>query len=137
MLPEAALIVALLIVFMADLVCPRVPCERAKTLSILTILLLVGTLAADFFAEPVTAFGGMYVTSNAVNLMKIILTAGTIIVVIMAHPWIEHNDTNRRIGEFYELILSTLLGMYMMMSSGHFLMFFLGLEMASVPLACL
>ena len=137
MLPEAALIVALLIVFMADLVCPRVPCERAKTLSILTILLLVGTLAADFFAEPVTAFGGMYVTSNAVNLMKIILTAGTIIVVIMAHPWIEYNDTNRRVGEFYELILSTLLGMYMMMSSGHFLMFFLGLEMASVPLACL
>jgi NADH-quinone oxidoreductase subunit N len=35
------------------------------------------------------------------------------------------------------LILSTLLGMYMMMSSGSFLMFFLGLEMASVPLACM
>ena len=28
------------------------------------------------------------------------------------------------------LILSTLLGMYMMMSSGSFLMFFIGLEMA-------
>jgi len=35
------------------------------------------------------------------------------------------------------LVLSTLLGMYMMMCSGHFLMFFLGLEMASVPMACL
>ena len=35
------------------------------------------------------------------------------------------------------LILSTLLGMYVMMSSGHFLLFFLGLEMASVPMACL
>ncbi len=37
----------------------------------------------------------------------------------------------------YLLILSTLLGMYVMMSSGHFLLFFLGLEMASVPMACL
>ena len=40
-------------------------------------------------------------------------------------------------GEFYVLVISTLLGMYMMMSAGHFLMFFLGLEMASVPMACL
>ena len=37
----------------------------------------------------------------------------------------------------YLLILSTLLGMYVMMSSGNFLLFFLGLEMASVPMACL
>ena len=35
------------------------------------------------------------------------------------------------------LIISTLLGMYIMMSSGNFLLFFLGLETASVPLACL
>jgi NADH-quinone oxidoreductase subunit N len=35
------------------------------------------------------------------------------------------------------LILSTLLGMFVMMSSGNFLLFFLGLEMASVPLACM
>ena len=35
------------------------------------------------------------------------------------------------------LILSTLLGMFVMMSSGNFLLSFLGLEMASVPLACM
>jgi NADH-quinone oxidoreductase subunit N len=40
-------------------------------------------------------------------------------------------------GEFYMLTASTLLGMYMMMSAGDFLMFFLGLEMASVPMACM
>ena len=46
--------------------------------------------------------------------------------------------TRQRIaGEFYMLILSTLLGMFVMMSSGNFLLFFLGLEMASVPLACM
>ena len=47
-------------------------------------------------------------------------------------------ETRQRVaGEFYMLILSTLLGMFMMMSSGNFLLFFLGLEMASVPLACM
>ena len=35
------------------------------------------------------------------------------------------------------MVLSTLLGMFIMTSSGNFLMFFLGLEMASVPMACL
>ena len=55
----------------------------------------------------------------------------------MAQSWIEREDVLRKEGEFYELIISTLLGMYMMISSGHFLMFFLGLEMASVPMACL
>lgn len=52
-------------------------------------------------------------------------------------PWLQRADVSNKEGEFYELIISTLLGMYMMMSSGHFLMFFLGLEMASVPMACL
>ena len=40
-------------------------------------------------------------------------------------------------GEFYLLMLSTLLGMFIMVSSGSFLLFFLGLETASVPMACL
>jgi NADH-quinone oxidoreductase subunit N len=85
--------------------------------------------------EPATAFGGIYVTSEMVNVMKIILTMGTLIVVIMSKTWL---DTNKKLsGEFFMLVLSTLLGMYMMMSSGSFLMFFLGLEMASVPLACM
>ena len=67
--------------------------------------------------------------------MKAILTFGTLVVVIMAQKWVE--SQKRLAGEFYMLIVSTLLGMFMMMSSGSFLLFFLGLEMASVPLACM
>ena len=77
----------------------------------------------------------MYVATQAVNVMKMILTFGTFIVVMMADSWVA---TRQRIaGEFYMLILSTLLGMFVMMSSGNFLLFFLGLEMASVPMACM
>ena len=85
--------------------------------------------------DTITAFGGMYVATQAVNVMKMILTFGTFIVVMMADSWVA---TRQRIaGEFYMLILSTLLGMFVMMSSGNFLLFFLGLEMASVPMACM
>ena len=102
----------------------------------LTSFMLMSTISSCLIHnEPTTAFGGIYVTSAAINVMKAILAFGTLIVVIMSNSWAA---TRQRIaGEFYMLILSTLLGMFMMMSSGSFLLFFLGLEMASVPLACM
>lgn len=64
--------------------------------------------------------------------MKAILSFGALIVLIQSKTWAIKSGKE---GEFYMLIVSTLIGMYVMMSAGHFLMFFLGLEMASVPLA--
>ncbi len=85
----------------------------------------------------IQAFGGMYTTTPIVNVMKTILAMGTLIVLIQARAWLKRKDTCFKEGEFYMLIISTLLGMNMMMSAGHFLLFFLGLEMASIPMACL
>ena len=134
MIPEAFLVLALIVVFFGDF-CLNKSEKKNGFLSKLTCVLLLGQISACLFAESESAFGGLYVTSHAVNVMKTILTFGTFIVVIMAQPWLE---TQKRIaGEFYMLILSTLLGMFVMMSSGNFLLFFLGLEMASVPLACM
>ena len=143
MLPEAALVTALIIVFAFDFAMTKsgeLRGEKANVaLSRLTWFMLMSVGLAIFSAmrqeETITAFGGMYVATQAVNVMKLILTFGTFIVVIMADSWVE---TRQRVaGEFYMLILSTLLGMFVMMSSGNFLLFFLGLEMASVPLACM
>ena len=143
MLPEAALVTALIIVFAFDFVMTKsgeLRGETSKTtLGRLTMFMLMSVGLAIFSAmrqeETITAFGGLYVATQAVNVMKMVLTFGTLIVVIMADSWVE---TRQRVaGEFYMLILSTLLGMFVMMSSGNFLLFFLGLEMASVPLACM
>jgi NADH-quinone oxidoreductase subunit N len=144
MIPEATLVLALIIVFCADFALHRRE-RRTFTLGVLTGALLLCQLVPCFVASPTEAFGGLYVTTPIVNVMKVILTAGTFIVVVMSQAWISAPDTaeagqsapSRYSGEYYMLLLSTLLGMYMMLSSGSFLMFFLGLEMASVPLACL
>ena len=135
MVPEFALVVSLLIVFCVDFSCSRCGSDRTKMMNILASLLLVGTAVVSATSEPTSAFGGIYVTSQAINVMKAILAFGSLIVVVMANPWVEKNW--KHAGEFYMLIISTLLGMFVMMSSGSFLMFFLGLEMASVPLACM
>lgn len=136
MLPEATLMAILVIVFIADFALHGND-KKHTVLYGLTGLLMLAQIAPCALAEPTSAFGGLYVTGNAVNVMKLILTAGTLIVLIMAQPWLNRDDVKNKAGEFYMLVISTLLGMYMMMSSGHFLMFFLGLEMASVPMACL
>ena len=135
MIPEATLVAVLLIVFFADLFSSK-DSER-RWLNPLACALLALQIVPCVLAEPASAFAGMYVATAAANVMKVILTAGTLIVLIMSRSWLNDSRAARNEGEFYALICSTLLGMYMMMSSGHFLLFFLGLEMASVPMACL
>jgi NADH-quinone oxidoreductase subunit N len=136
MVPEAMLMAILVIAFIADFASSK-NAER-KWFNPLMCILLVAQLGVSFLQDSsVTAFGGMYHTTPAVNVMKTILAAGTLIVVIQAKQWLSRPDTSFKEGEFYMLVISTLLGMNMMMSAGHFLMFFLALEMASVPMACL
>ena len=141
MFPECALVIALILVFALDFAMTKNGEFRGEKRNValgrLTMFMLmsVGFAISLHLQDTVTAFGGLYVATQAVNVMKMVLTFGTLIVVIMADSWVE---TRQRVaGEFYMLILSTLLGMFVMMSSGNFLMFFLGLEMASVPLACM
>ncbi len=136
MVPEAWLTVILLIVFCADFALSKSE-SKHRVLSCLTGVLLLAQLVPCALAAPAEAFGGLYVAGAAVQAMKLILTGGALIVLIMAQPWLERPEVQRWEGEFYMLLISTLLGMYVMMSSGHFLLFFLGLEMASVPMACM
>ena len=134
LIPEAFLALSLILVFIGDF-CLMKSERKNSVLSKLTAALLIVVGLVTSTAAPASAFGGIYVSTQAVNVMKVILTFGSLVVVIMAQAWVENHL--KHAGEFYMLLLSTLLGMFMMMSSGSFLMFFLGLEMASVPLACM
>ena len=137
MIPEFYLVCILLVVFFMDFFFSRKSGRDHEVFGGVVIgLMLVLPFRIAFLSEPSEAFGGMYVASQAANVMKVILSIGTVIVLIMAEPWLKNEANNHR-GEFYLLMLSTLLGMFIMVSSGSFLLFFLGLETASVPMACL
>ena len=92
-----------------------------------------------FFLKPVgeaSAFGGMFVTSDLTVLMKNILNIATLVVFLQAHLWLNKEARIRR-SEFFTITLVTLLGMYLMISARNFMMLYIGMETASLPLACL
>lgn len=101
------------------------------------ILFGIHTLFNLFPATAAEAFGGMYQCSPIGSVVKTILNIGTLIVFLQAHTWLKSESVIIRRGEFYMITLSTLLGMYFMISAGNFLLFFIGLETASIPMATL
>ena len=134
---EIALIAAIVIAFLYDLVAGK---GARKYFNPLMCILMAGCIAAclvSFPRESGDVFGGMFTYVPVHSIVKSILAIGTLIVFLQADTWLRRDDTEFKRGEFYVLTLSTLLGMYFMVSAGHFLMFFIGMELASVPMACL
>ncbi|MBQ6063259.1 MAG: NADH-quinone oxidoreductase subunit N, partial [Prevotella sp.] len=121
MIPEATLVAILIILFIADFALSKSE-KRHSILRTMTLVLVGLQMIPCITTGASTAFAGMYFTTPAVGAMKVILTGGTLVVLLMAQPWLQQHEVSRRYeGEFYMLVVSTLLGMYMMMSSGHFL----------------
>ena len=138
---ELSLVVVLLLLFLADLFMSPDAHKKDGNPRLNTmlpvVLLTIHTLITIIPGPAADAFGGMYHNAPIQSIVKSILSIGTLIVFLMAHEWLKRPDTVIKQGEFYMLTLSTLLGMYFMISAGHFLMFFIGLETASIPMAAL
>ena len=139
---ELSLLAVILILFIADLfMCPDKKSGKGVYNTCLPVVLLTVHTALNLLpccsAVSCEAFGGMYLYTPMMTIMKSVLNVGTLIVCLMAHKWLSREENLVKQGEFYMLVLFTLLGMYFMISSGHFLMFFIGLELASVPMTAL
>jgi len=101
------------------------------------VLLTAHTIINCVPRDPFIIAGGMFHYVPVQTYVKSILNIGTLIVLLQAHKFLNEDANRIKRGEFYFLTLSTLLGMYFMISSGNFLMFFIGLETASIPMATL
>ena len=138
---ELSLIAVLLLLFLADLfMSPDAHKNggKARLNTMLPVILMAIHTAINLIpGTAADASGGMYHYVPMHTVVKSILNVGTLIVFLMAHEWMKREDTSFKQGEFYVLTLSTLFGMYLMISAGHFLMFFIGLETASIPMAAL
>ncbi|MDY5353621.1 MAG: NADH-quinone oxidoreductase subunit N [Bacteroides pyogenes] len=138
---ELSLIVVLLVLLLADLFMSPDAHKQTGTPVLNTVLpvtlMTLHTLITLIPGQTADAFGGMYHYVPMHTIVKSVLNIGTLIVFLMAHEWMKREDTAFKQGEFYVLTVSTLFGMYLMISAGHFLMFFIGLETASIPMAAL
>lgn len=90
MIPEAALIAALVLVFITDFVFAKKNSRISGIVSGVLMLAVCFVCVAYLTFAPAEQelFGGMYVTTKAVTVMKVILSAGTFIVLLQSRLWL-------------------------------------------------
>jgi len=98
------------------------------------LLLLLNFIAGCFVGPDAQLFSGMFHTDRLIVLEKDMLNLGTLLVSLQAYDWLKGH---RQVTEFYLLLLSTLAGFFFMISAGNLLMFYLGLELSTIPLTAL
>ncbi len=103
------------------------------TIIFFTIITIIGFLPS----ENTTLFGNMYITDELRVFLKNILNISTLIILLQSTGWLNKPENHSKTGAFYLLLFSTLIGMYFMISAGDFLMLYLGLELATLPLTIL
>lgn len=132
---EISLIAVMVLLLIYDLFAPA---KSLKYFQPITCLLFLAHILMNIFpGDMAEAFGGMYVCTPMGSIVKTILNIGTLLVFMQANNWLNSETVIIRRSEFYLITLSTLLGMYFMISAGNFLLFFIGLETASIPMATL
>ena len=110
--------------------------DRSNTsiLNLVNILLLINLAAGIFYNKEGSLFNDMFRTGGLAVLQKNILNLGTFIISLQSYSWLKKHQ---HVIEFYVLLLSTLLGMFFMISAGNLMMFYVGLELSSIPLAAM
>lgn len=108
--------------------------KQENLLTLIQALLLVNFIAGFFLNKPGVLFDGMYMSSDLVILQKNILNLGVYIISLLFSAWFRKTG---HLHEFFILMLSAVLGMNFMISSGNLLMFYLSLELATIPVAAM
>jgi NADH-quinone oxidoreductase subunit N len=130
LLPEIILAALILVVITVDLFLPR----TAKwVLTPLTVagLVLVGAACVVVWGINETVYEGFYVVDD----LSVVLKATTVVIGILSTLFAPSYLATRRIplGEFNTILLSALMGMFVLASSSDLITLFLGLELMTMP----
>ena len=132
---ELLLIAAALTVLIAEIFWNP---NKKGSISLFSIIIFGVITIVGFIPSPEgPIFGGMYVSSGTRLLMKNILNIGALLVFIQSVTWLNKEENSEKISEYFLLLISTLIGMDFMISAGHFLIFYIGIELATIPIAAL
>jgi NADH-quinone oxidoreductase subunit N len=131
--PELVVVATMLIVFTLDLVLPRAQKFWTATAAV------AGTAAAAvplvILASEDTVrsmFDGSYVVDEFALVLKGVFIVAAYLVLLMSHHYIESERYYQ--GEYYFLLLASVLGSLVMASSRDLIILFIGLELTTGPL---
>lgn len=108
--------------------------KNETLLPVIQVLLLANFVAGFFWNVDATLFGDMYSTTPMIAVQKNILNLGVYLISLLFADWFKKSE---HLPEFFILLLSALLGMFFLISSGNFLIFYLSLELATIPVAAM
>lgn len=112
--------------------------KKGSLVHLAIFLFGIHTILGFFPIVETSLFGGMFRTNDLIHLFKNVLNVGVFILLLQSADWIQEKMVPLNKGsEFFMLIFSSLLGMYFMISAGDFLMFYIGLELSTLPVAAL
>jgi len=132
--------ILLLAIILLLIICEIFISQNKKSSIIHLAIFLFGihTIVGFFAIEESEIFGGMFRTNGLIHFFKNVLNIGVLIILLQSADWLQEKIVHENRGtEFFVLLFSSLLGMYFMISSGDFLMFYLGLELSMLPVAAL
>ncbi len=108
--------------------------KNETMLLLIQVLLLMNFIAGFFYNASGVLFDGMYQTNAMIAFQKNILSLGVYLISLLFAGWFKKSE---HMPEFFMLMLSAVLGMFFLISSGNLLMFFLALELATIPVAAM
>tara|TARA_Y100001970_G_scaffold178219_1_gene217070 strand:- start:3423 stop:4838 length:1416 start_codon:yes stop_codon:yes gene_type:complete len=101
-------------------------------LSIMTLLICLALIFNYPIDENINLFNNSYKIDYLSSFMKIILISSGIFVFLLSNKYIQIIDINKI--EYPILVLSSILGMMVMISSNDLILFYIGLELQSLAL---
>ncbi|MCA1839840.1 MAG: NADH-quinone oxidoreductase subunit N, partial [Actinobacteria bacterium] len=130
--PELVLTAALCAVLTLDLFLPKAKKWLAMPAAFAGVVAtLVALLALWKTGVPRTTLGGMFVVDHFALLFKAVFCVAALIVFAISHDYLMDDDIHQ--GEYYTMMLSSLLGMLTIASSRDLIPIFVALELISVP----
>ena len=133
---EIILLAILLLVIVGEIFITKD--KKGSMVHLALFLFGMHTIVGFFAIEESSLFGGMFRTNTLIHFFKNTLNVGVLIVLLQSADWIQEKMVPLNKGtEFFMLLFSSLLGMYFMISAGDFLMFYIGLELSTLPVAAL
>ncbi|NNL02905.1 MAG: NADH-quinone oxidoreductase subunit N [Eudoraea sp.] len=133
---EIALLVIILLLVIAEIFIPKK--KKVSIVHLALFLFGIHAIIGFFEIDESSLFGGMFRTNHLIHFFKNVLNIGVLILLLQSADWIQEKIVNQNKGsEFFILLFSSLLGIYFMISAGDFLMFYLGLELSTLPVTAL
>lgn len=131
--PELVIVGTLLVVFTLDMVLTRPKKFWIATAAVAgTALAAIPLVILGVQGETRSMFDGSYVVDEFALVLKGLFIVAAYLVLLMSHHYIESERYYQ--GEYYFLLLASVLGSLVMASSRDLIILFIGLELTTAPL---